>query len=80
MGSIYDRKLSGQHSTTDQKFMLESRRRASDTGVQHSVRKNCRIEGDYEVEVSYTEATALYCNQPPVTRMLLRSCSMCLET
>ena len=34
----------------------ERRGSGSDTGVLQSVRKNCRIEGDYEVEVSASKA------------------------
>ena len=50
--SIYDRRSGRADQEMARRIMLASGRRASDSAVQPPVRKNCRIEGDYEVEVS----------------------------
>ena len=49
--SIYDRRSGRMDHNAARKMLFENGRRASDTSLQASVRRNCRIEGDYEVEV-----------------------------
>lgn len=50
--SVFDRTSGRAGQDMKKRILLENGRRASDSGVQPPGRKNCRIEGDYEVEVS----------------------------
>ena len=51
--SIYERRSGrADHSVTRKLMFVENGRRASESSIPPSMRRNCRIEGDYEVEVS----------------------------